>query len=197
MLTLNFGQLLAQLRGLERGILLAALVSIAALFYAGSLGLQWWGDIGRSTELRGQIEQLQAAVSTVLQRGESSSVTIAERQQQLDSALERFRFTTADDIIGLVDDVSRDARVIVASAGTQDAGSRVIGSHIYKVRSASIRVDGQVTRLLDFIDRLSVASPGMTVISSRMGGFGEKPWMTLDVEFLLDPQPTSPTESAN
>lgn len=196
MLTLNFSQLLLQLRRMERSILIAALISIGALIYAGSLGLQWWGELGQADELRAQIQQLQTALSTVRQDGSTTGVTIPERQQELASQLERFTFTTDDEIIGVVDDISRDARVTISSAETKDAGNRAIGSQIYRVRSATFRLEGQVTRLLDFIDRMSVASPGLGVTSSRMGGFSQTPWMILEVELLLDPKPTAPTTNA-
>jgi hypothetical protein len=196
MLTSNFGQVLAQLRGLERSILIAAAITLGALLYAGSLGLQWWGDLGQANELRAQIEQLQTALTTVGQSGDAGD-TIQERQRELGEALARFTFATDDDIIGLVDQISRDARVTVAAAGTQDAGTRVIGTQVYRVRAANFRVEGQVTRLLDFIDLLSAAAPNVGVMSSRMGGFGQAPWMILDVEFLLDPQPIAPTESGS
>lgn len=196
MLTLNFSQALIQLRAVERSIILAVLISIGALIYAGSLGLQWWGEIGQADELRAQIQQLQTALSTVRQVGSTPDVTIQERQQELTSLLKRFTFTTDDEIIGLADDISRDARVTVASAETQDGGVRVIGTQAYRVRSATFRIEGQVTRLLDFIDRLSVASPGLGVTASRMGGFSGAPWMILEVELLLDPRPTTPTAGA-
>lgn len=196
MLTLNFSQALIQLRAVERSIILAVLISIGALIYAGSLGLQWWGEIGQADELRAQIQQLQTALSTVRQVGSTPDVTIQERQQELTSLLKRFTFTTDDEIIGVADDISRDARVTVASAETQDGGVRVIGTQAYRVRSATFRIEGQVTRLLDFIDRLSVASPGLGVTASRMGGFSGAPWMILEVELLLDPRPTTPTAGA-
>jgi hypothetical protein len=198
MLTLNFKQLLVQLRGVERSLLIAAVLTLGALLYAGNLGVQWWGDLGQANELRAQIEQLKTALTTVGQNGDpDSGGTIQERQQELGEVLERFTFATDDDIIGLVDEISREARVKVAAAGTQEAGDRVIGTQAYRVRAASFRVEGQVSRMLDFIDLLSAAAPNVGVVSSRMGGFGQAPWMILDVEFLLDPQPITPAASGS
>jgi hypothetical protein len=193
MLTLNFSQLLVQLRGLERSIVIAAVLSVGALIYAGSLGLQWWDNIGQADELRGQIQQLETALGNFRQNGSTAGTTIQEQQETLASQLERFTFGTDDEIIGLADAISRDARVAVSSAESQNRGTRVIGSQVYRVRSATFRLEGQVTRLLDFIDLLSAASPGMGVTSSRMGGFSQSPWMILEVELLLDPQPTGAT----
>jgi hypothetical protein len=197
MLTLNLQQMIAALSKVQRNVLIAAAVVLLALVYSGSLGLQWWGDLGQADQLQAQIQQLQTALNSGAQDGAATSASLEERLQELGETLERFSFTTDDDIIGLVDAISRDARVTVASAGTKDAGTRVIGSQVYRVRTANFRVEGQVTRLLDFIGLLSDAVPSTGVPSSRMGGFGLAPWLILDVEFLLDPQPIEPTESGS
>ena len=65
MMTLNFNQVLAQLRAMNRLSLAVIVLSAFALFYAGNLGLQWWDNYGRAVELRVQTEQLQTALANI------------------------------------------------------------------------------------------------------------------------------------
>ena len=187
MMTLNFNQMLAQLRGMDRLPLAALVLSAFALFYAGSLGLQWWNSVGLAGELKIQTQQLRVAVNNIDQNEQGSATTAAERQSLLTSETARFSFLADDDLIALVSDTSRDVHVRVGSAGTHDAGTRIEGPLEYRVVVLDARVEGQVARLFDFIDSLSESAPGLSVLSARMGGFGQAPWLVVELEFLLEP----------
>jgi hypothetical protein len=195
-MTLSLSQVIAKIRSMERIVLVMAALTIAALLYAGNLGVQWWSDSARAAELDLQAAQLRVAVDRITSEG-SLTATLAEQQAALERETARFSYASDDEVIGLVALVARDARVQVGSVGTQEGAPRIEGPMTYRVRVLDVRLNGHITRLLEFVDALSSSVPGTSFSDVRLGGLTESASMTVLIEFLLDPTPATSTEEAS
>lgn len=187
--TISFSQLIERLRAMDRTLILAFVVSAFVLLYSGNLGLEWWGDTKIAESLDAQAEQLQMAARNMAREQASPDTSVAQRMQALEDIVGSYSFESDDAVIGLVYRIAREARVTAKSVSTSDGGLQTKGPLTYRVRTASIRVEGPAQRLLTFIDDLSLATPGLTVTAVRMGGFDGAPWAQLDATFLINPVP--------
>jgi hypothetical protein len=191
MLTISVSQLIARLRNADRVLLAVAVLTLLGLLYSGNRTLAWWDAHSQATSLRLEAQQLQTAISNARAGGATGTTTLAQYQAQLDAETAGLEHTTDDVIIGVMGDLARESRVMLASAGVVSAGSTTVGPVTYRIVKVSARVEGQLSRLYEYIDLVSRTVPSSAVVSARLGGFGLSPFVTLDIEMLVDPRGTA------
>lgn len=192
MLTLSFSQVFDRLRSTDKALLAVAIFTAIALLYSGNQALSWLGNYNQAGELRLQAEQLETALGNSRVGGESGTTTVDQYVAQLAAVSSSLAFETNEKIIGLLSDLARESRVLVASTTVSGAGDRTTGPVRYEVVTMSVRIEGQLSRIYEYIDLLSDTAPTVAVVSARVGGFGIKPWALLEIEFLVRPQPAPP-----
>ena len=193
-LTVNFTQLIDQLRAMDRMVIAAFVVSVFVVLYSGSLGLQWWQSTQLAGSLEAQAQQLETAARNLARDQASPDASLPQRILELEEITASYTFANDDIVIGLIDRIAREARVTATTISPSDAGTETKGPISYQVRNASIRVEGQAKRLLQFMDDLSVAAPGLTIVGTRMGGLEGAPWAILSTKFLTNPTPAQVEE---
>ena len=195
MLTLSVSQLMIRLRTLDRVLLAVALLTLLALFYAGNRSLAWWDSYSQAGDLHAQAQQLQTAIANARAGGSSGATTLAEYEARLTARAAALRHPTDDAIIGVLGDLARESRVMLASANIASSGVRTVGAVTYRVVNVTARVEGQLTRLYEYIALVSTTIPSAGVGSALLGGFGASPWVTLEIELLVDPTATAGSAS--
>ena len=194
-MALSISQLLLRLRSADRWLLVALAAAAAVLLYTGMLGMQYVGGSGRAADLRLEAGQLIDVLDSVAGTRTATGSPLADEEARLAERQARFSYESDDAVIHLLSEHARTWRVRLESAIARGSGVITEGSLIYRVQKLDLRLEGQPSRLLDYIDSLSTDIPGLEVDVVRMGGFGQAPWAALQLSLFLDPVSVDPVSN--
>ena len=194
-MALSISQLLLRLRSADRSLLVALAAAAAVLFYTGMLGMQYVSGSSRAADLRVEAGQLIDVLDSVAGAHTATGSLFANEEARFAERQARFSFASDDEVIHLLSEHVRTWRVRLESAIARGSGVITDGSLTYRVQKLDLRLEGQPSRLLAYIDALSTDIPGLEVDVVRMGGFGQAPWATLQLSLLLDPVSVEPVSN--
>ncbi len=188
-MTISFQQLLLQLRAINRMALGGVLIGVLLLGYYAVLGTGYWKDSGRGSELEAIALQLSSAGSLTAAGRDAIEAELRPERKLLAQWTEPFIFGHDDELITAVSRVARDTRVSLGSLATRPGGDTTVGVLSYRVMAMDVRAQGGTRSLFNFVDALSQTLPGTTIEGARFGGFSDRPWATLQLNFHVDPMP--------
>ena len=187
----SVSQILLRLRAADRATVLIALAAVAVAIYSGWLATQYVDATSEGERLATEVRDLTDAIRALGDSDPNSPTDLDRMRGEFESQTGRFTFDHDDDVIALLSEQAKEARLGLGSVSAREAGSTVIGPLAYRIRKLDIRLEGRPERIYAFVDALSTAAPSVSVDALRMGGFGQAPWAVMELSFYIEPKETA------